>query len=111
MVTVAVAVAVLPALSVATPVTGCDPSAVTVIGSAHLSTPDNSSEQVKLTTTSDAVQPLFDDWAWIDGGVRSRLMSSVAVAGLPALSVALPLTRCARPSAGAGACPGPGGAP
>src|SRR5262245_44660858 len=99
MVTVAVAVAVLPALSEAAPVTVCDPSAVTVIGSAHVPTPDSASEHVKLTTTSDDVQPVADGSPWMDGGVRSRLMSSFAVELLPALSVTVPLTGWACPSA------------
>ena len=59
--TVAGSVAVLPALSVAVPVTGWSlPSVVTVWGAVQLAIPDRSawSSQVKVTVTSALFQPL-----------------------------------------------------
>src|SRR4051812_17135162 len=93
--TVTGSVAVLPALSVAVPVTGWSwPSVVTVWGAVQLAMPDRSpgSAQVKVTTTSALFQPLpFDSGASSCVMVGSLLsMSTVTVrtaSSLPALSV------------------------
>ena len=60
MLTVAGSVAVLPALSIAVPVTGWSPpSVVTVCGAVQLAMPDSAwSAQVKVTVTSALFQPL-----------------------------------------------------
>ena len=47
--TVTLVDAELPALSVAVPLTGVEPIVVTVTGDVQLATPDNVSEQVKVT--------------------------------------------------------------
>src|SRR3954453_23231508 len=58
MLTPMVVVAVLPALSVAVPVTiWFSPSPVTVTGLVQRATPDSESEQVNVTITSPLFQP------------------------------------------------------
>ena len=59
MFTVAVALALLPALSVALPVTNWPPPwLVSIVGPLQLATPEVASEQVKLTVTGVLFQPL-----------------------------------------------------
>src|SRR3954452_9538913 len=69
MFTVAVALALLPALSLAVPVTDCaSPSVVTVCGSSQLFRPDSAawSTQEKETATSVLFHPCaFCDGAWL----------------------------------------------
>jgi hypothetical protein len=49
MFTVTLVEAELPALSVAVPLTGVEPTVVTVKGDGHVAIPDNASVQVKVT--------------------------------------------------------------
>ena len=59
MLTVAGSVAVLPALSVAVPVTVWPrPSVVLVCGSVHEARPESASPHVKVTVTLELFQPL-----------------------------------------------------
>src|SRR4030042_34860 len=89
MLTVAEAVAIFPAKSVASPLTFCSaPSVVTITGSVTASTPDRLSEALKVTVTSVLFQPLAlgsgEAEAVIVGGVLSMLTVAEAVAALPA---------------------------
>src|SRR5438067_1789906 len=99
-----VAEAVLPALSLAVPVTDCAaPSLLRVVGPAQLATAESASAQVKLTVTSLLFQPAAfaagEAAPVIVGGVLSMLMPlTVAEAVFPAVSVQLPLADCAAPS-------------
>src|SRR5215469_14139772 len=95
MFTVAEAVLLFPATSIAPPVAICAaPSFVKVTGEAQLATPDKVSEQVKLTVTLELFQP--NEFAAgtrpevITGGVLSMLRTTEAVVVLPALSSAVP---------------------
>ena len=67
MLTVAGSVAVLPALSVAVPVTGWPlPSPVTVCGPVQLASPDSASAQENVTVTLPLFQPLtFGGGDWV----------------------------------------------
>ena len=67
MLTVAGSVAVLPALSVAVPVTGWPlPSLVTVCGPVQLASPDSASAQENVTVTLPLFQPLtFGGGDWV----------------------------------------------
>src|SRR5205814_9664179 len=84
--------ALLPALSSAVPSTvKAMPSVVLVCGPVQLATPERSSPQVKLTTTSVLFQPLAlaaGAWTWLMvGEVRSILTCALLAASmLPALS-------------------------
>src|SRR5947207_59984 len=88
-----VALALLPAMSVAVPVTLCPaPSAVSVTGGVSEAMPEVGSAAVKVTVTSVLFQPKAfaagDREPVIIGGVSSTLTVSVLVAStLPALSV------------------------
>src|SRR5437764_244763 len=96
-----VAEAVLPALSLAVPVTDCAaPSLLSVVGPAQLATPDSASLHMNESVTSVLFQPAAlgagDAAPVIVGGVLSMLMPlTVAEAALPALSLAVPVTDCA----------------
>src|SRR5580765_2020507 len=84
--------AVLPAVSVAAPVTTWfAPSLDTVCGGAQNATPERSSPHSKLTWTSVLFQPLAFaaglGSARIVGGVLSRLTTTLAEAVLPARSL------------------------
>src|SRR5437763_6109024 len=90
-----VAEAVLPALSLAVPVTDCAaPSLVRIVGPAQLATAESASAQVKLTVTSLLFQPAAfaagDAAPVIVGGVLStRIPRCAEVAELPATSYAV----------------------
>src|SRR5690348_11110529 len=98
MLTVAATVALLPALSVAVPVvTWPAPSAVSVVGLLQSATPDGASEQVYATVTSPLYQPAAlaaGACAVMTGLVRSTFTVALALAVLPALSVASAVTTC-----------------
>ena len=67
---------------------------VKVTGLGQLAIPDKASEQVKVTVTGPLFQPLElgagETTAVMVGDVRSMLRVTLAVAELPALSVAVP---------------------
>ena len=93
-----VVLALLPALSVAVPVADwAAPAALRVIGLVQLAIPERTSEQRKLAVTSLLFQPLALAAGLrlplIAGPVLSMLIpETVALALLPALSVAVPVT-------------------
>ena len=94
MLTVAEALLVLPATSVAVPLAVCPaPSCVKVTGEAQLATPDKVSEQLKLTVTLELFQPnelaTGTRLAVMTGGVLSMFSTTAALAVLPALSDAV----------------------
>src|SRR6185295_8302902 len=97
------AVAVLPALSVAVPRTiWFAPSDDTTCGGGHDAMPDRSSAQTKVTVAFWPTHPAaFGGGATVAaivGAVLSMLSVTLAVAVLPALSVAVPDTICPWPS-------------
>src|SRR5262249_49563076 len=97
MLTVAEAVVLFPALSVAVPVTTwLLPSAGNVTGVGQDAIPLDASEQVKFTVALDLFQPAaFGGGATpavLIGGVLSRLIVSDTAAVFPALSTAVPVT-------------------
>src|SRR5437660_173540 len=90
--TIATAVAVLPALSVTVPVTLWPAPSPSVVGAGQEATPESASLQVKLTVTSVLFQPLALGAglgeALMLGAVLSMLMPLTAAAAVfPALSV------------------------
>ena len=95
MVKVTLAVAVLPAMSVAAPeITWLAPCVVTVCGGGQLAMPEVASLHANVTVTSVVLIP--EEFgggaavAMIIGGVRSTFTLTLAVALLPALSVTVP---------------------
>lgn len=95
--TVAVAVALFPATSVAVPETvWLAPLVETVVGLGQVAMPDNESLHVKLTVTGVVFQPFAlgagERLAEIVGSVLSSLITTVAVAVAPAASVTVPDT-------------------
>jgi len=94
--TVAVAVAVFPALSVTVRATGVVPSVLTVTAEGQLTTPESESAQVKLTMTFDVFQPLLlgagDAAGLIVGAVLSRFTVRLTSAHPPLVSVTCPVT-------------------
>jgi len=87
--------AVFPATSVAVPgICWLEPSVDTVTGDGQLATPDSASLHAKVTVTLELFQPLAfgggEGVAVIVGGVLSMLNLTLALAVLPALSVAVP---------------------
>src|SRR5207249_54953 len=100
-----VVLVLLPALSVAVPVADwAAPAALRVIGLVQLAIPERTSEQRKLAVTSLLFQPLALAAGLrlplIAGPVLSMLIpETVALALLPALSVAVPVTLWLAPSA------------
>src|SRR5262249_46216486 len=94
MFSVTLADALLPARSVAVPLTTCPaPSAVTVTGCGQLAMPDPSSLQVKVTVTSVLFQP-----AALGGGAALALMLGGVVSALTNTSRMKPLPGCPRSS-------------
>src|SRR5437763_227480 len=79
MLTVAGSVAVLPALSVAVPVTGWSvPWVVTVWAAVHPAMPDRASAQVKVTLTSVLFQPWVlaaGAWVWLMVGAVMSILT------------------------------------
>src|SRR5947209_6333435 len=101
--TIATAVAVLPALSVTVPVTLWPAPSPSVVGVGQEATPESASLHVKLTVTSVLFQPLAFaaelGEALIVGSVLSMLMPVTAPnAVFPALSVKLWLPNRPAPS-------------
>src|SRR5207253_2980946 len=100
-----VVLALVPALSVAVPVADwAAPAALRVIGLVQLAIPERTSEQRKLAVTSLLFQPLALAAGLrlplIAGPVLSMLIpETVALALLPALSVAVAVARGVAPSA------------
>src|SRR6266581_8929254 len=97
--TFTLAVAPLPARSVAVPeATWFSPSLLIVTGGAQLSTPDPASEQVKLTVTSVLFQPLAfasgERVAVMMGPDLSMWTVTLVDAWFPARSTAVPETVC-----------------
>ena len=94
--------AVLPALSVAVPSTFWPAPSPRCCGPVTVSIPDRTSLPSKDTVTSSLYQPAglgaLSGAPVMVGAVLSMLTVAVAVALLPALSVAVPLTCCASPS-------------
>src|SRR5271168_3163224 len=95
--TMTLAVAVLPALSVAVPLMVWFAASVeTTMGAGQTAMPEPESEHVKVTVTLELFQPLAlgagAATAVIVGGVLSIFTDSVAEAVLPALSVTEPVT-------------------
>src|SRR5215211_7685618 len=84
---------VLPATSVAVPVTDWSSPSLSVFGAEKVSTPDSSSPARKDTVTSSLYQP-----AALAGRSAEPLTVAGSVAVLPASSVAVPVTTCAAPS-------------
>ena len=100
---VTVALAALPALSVAVPVTTWPaPSVVTTRGAGHEAIPDRSSAQTNVTVALPFSHPAAvgsgATVAEIVGAVLSMLSVTLAAAVLPALSVAVPVTTWPWPS-------------
>src|SRR4051812_9788945 len=93
-----VALASLPATSIALPLTDWPgPLAVSVTSSGHTATPDRGSEQVKCTFTGPTYQPPAPSWPLtiapvIDGAVLSSLTVTASLPRLPAISNASPST-------------------
>ena len=111
MLSVAVAVAPLPARSVAAPLTfWSPPSVVAVTGGGQATTPESASLQAKLTVTSPEFQPLAlaagNREAISEGDVLSTLSVTLAVAVLPAWSLAVPVMTCSAPSVSTQRAPG-----
>ena len=103
MLSVTLATAVLPALSVAVPVTTCPaPSVVTTRGAGHEAIPERSSAQTNVTVAFPFSHPAAvgsgATVAEIVGTVLSMFSVTLATAVLPALSVAVPLTTWPWPS-------------
>src|SRR5439155_14126947 len=101
--TVALSVAVLPALSVALPATEKPlVSLLITFAAGQESTPLRASVQVKLTVTSVLFQPFAfgcgDRVRVIPGAVLSKLMIAAVEATLPARSLAVPLIDWFAPS-------------
>ena len=104
MLTFTVSEPTLPAMSVAEANTlwsmTSDP---TVTGGSHSATPDSESTQENTTSTSVLFQPLALGSGVrapsITGGVRSRLIVTLVVEALPAISSATPVTIWFAPSA------------
>jgi len=95
MLTVALALLVLPAMSVAFPLAVCPaPSCVKLTGAAQLATPESASVHEKLTVTLELFHPKLLasglSVAAIVGGVLSMLTLVLGTAVFPALSVAVP---------------------
>src|SRR6478609_1306617 len=97
-----VALAALPALSVAVPVTLWPSPSTRCCGPVMASMPESSSEPVKETVTSSLYQPAElaerSGAPVMPGAVLSMLTVAVALVVFPALSVAVPTTFWAKPS-------------
>jgi hypothetical protein len=103
MLTVAFAVMVLPALSVAVPeAVWLAPLFDSVVGPGHVSVPDSASAQLKLMVTSELFHPAaFGAGVAVGkmlGETLSRFTVAVVVAVLPAKSVAVPVIDWPAPS-------------
>src|SRR5215831_11413509 len=101
--TVACTVLLLPARSVAVPLTSCwAPSVVIVTGGVTVATPDRLSVAGKLTVTAVLFHPLLLGAGVRTGerlgGVVSILNVTERVAVLPARSTAVPVIVCCAPS-------------
>src|SRR5919112_4186182 len=101
---VALALALLPAASVAVPEADWLAPSPRTLSAVLLATPDSASVASKLTVTSSSYQPAVlgarSACAVMLGPVLSMLTTAVLVAELPALSVAVPTTCWSLPSAG-----------
>ena len=103
MLSVTLAAAVLPAVSVAVPLTTWPaPSVVTTRGAGHEAIPDRSSAQTNVTVVLPFSHPVAVGSgamvAEIVGAVLSMLSVTLAAAVLPALSTAVPVTTWPCPS-------------
>ena len=97
-----VAVALLPAISVAVPLVVWSAPSPRVTDDGHDWTPERASPHVKATVTSALYQPAAlaarSTEPEMVGAVLSRLTTAGSVALLPARSTAVPGTGCAAPS-------------
>jgi len=97
--------ALLPALSVAVPLTTwLAPSVVTVTGAGHVATPEELSVQVNVTVTFVLFHPAALDagetWAVITGGTLSvlalKIWTAICPPGLPRICTEMVLVACNR---------------